>query len=129
MAMTIYVTKQQYLRWRHHLRISNKLHNGLAKSDTTPFHINRDPHDVRVILKSIQRYGYRWFWFKNIRKYFADCDDGVGLKRNTAVNVMQALEADGFIRIHRNYNSHLSRYEVLFSFDDIDSVYEKVVNK
>jgi len=54
-------------------------------------------------------------------------DEVVRIGRELGVNVLQALEIDGFIRIHRNYNSHLSRYECLFDLCDIDDVYDKVV--
>ncbi len=127
--MSIQVTKEEYDRLKRELVSSEKRRQSLKKSDTNPFHQNRDPYNVRVVLRSIQRYGFRFFYFNSIKRFFAGCDGGVGLNRNHAVNVLQALEADGFICIHRNYNGHNSRYECLFDPHDIEDVYQSVVGE
>ena len=128
MAMILYLTKQQYLRWCEHRKLMRD-HSLSHKGISSWICENRDPHDVKTIILSICRYGYSVFYYRHIRKFFTRVNGTKPVSRASGVNALHALWKDGFIDIEKRKDGNRSRYTRLFPVDDWEQVYSKVVNK
>jgi len=126
-AMTLYLTKQQYLRWCEHRKLMSD-HSLSHKGISSWICENRDPHDVKTIILSICRYGYSVFYYRHIRKFFTRVNGTKPVSRVSGVNALHALWKDGFIDIEKRKDGNRSRYTRLFDVKDWEEVYDKVVN-